>query len=78
MVSGEADPPNPCHILEKLSPSKRPTQNEFAPGKSTAEKIFNQGVNFACIPGDNFDFWVLYRRLTNDDSSGLSTVPEIW
>jgi len=41
MVSGEADPPNPCHILEKLSPLKRPTINEVAPGKSTAEKIFN-------------------------------------
>jgi len=40
MVSGEADPLKPCHILAKLSPSKRPTKKEAAPGKSTAEKIF--------------------------------------
>jgi hypothetical protein len=68
MVSGEADLPNPCHILEKLSLLKRPTKNEVAPGKSTAEKIFNQGVNFTCLPGDNFEFGVLDRLLAEGDT----------
>lgn len=69
MVSGEADPPNPCHILEKLSPSRRSTKNEVAPGKSTAAQIFNQGVNFTCLPGDNFEFRALDRPLAKDDTS---------
>ena len=42
MVSGDVNPPNPCHILEKLFPSIRPAINEVAPGKSSAEKILTK------------------------------------
>jgi len=63
MVSGEADRLKPCHILSKLAPSKRPTKNEVAPGKSTAEKIFDRSVNFTYLLGDNFEFRVVDRRL---------------
>jgi hypothetical protein len=67
VVSAENEPPTPCDFLAKSPPSKHPTKNRTAIGKSTAGNLFIQHVTFTYLPGENFEFRFLDRHAVYED-----------